>query len=607
MDALINGATCSTGNSLSTFVKQVDRQQAFEQDLVRTGNGDALSHEAHLRERGRRPEFDDAFVNEFLNGPPPPQAVQDAFFGSGAGPSELTQALESQIHPSGDWTSEFSNFEFRPDHALEHPDFEAAFERAQLNDGGREWGSEFLRNDTLGRVDVKEFGSELEDAFTREFALIAESLVKEAQPKGKEYINYEEFKNFDLETRTIKADGQEEEEISWSNQFAKEFNGSDEDLQRLDSLFKNFNLEGMDTVKDWEAEYEDYSTGRDDDGGVLEPDPVIAPCAPYTFEVVNPYLSHPSPLDEGLKLLREDGNLTSAALALEAAVQRAPDDSEAWALLGIAQAENEKEIPAIAALQHSVQANPGNLNALMALAVSYTNESREVEAYATLKRWLETQYPDVAAMNGNGNMNATLDTTELHAQVTSMYLSAARMGASHALHAPESVTSSPESIDPDVQTGLGILFYNSLDYSKAIDCFTSALSARPDSYQLWNRLGATLANSGRSEEAIDAYYKALEIRPGYVRARYNLGVSCVNVGCYKEAAEHLLAAVEMSRGVEATGQNASGSEATGGEVNVSRNLWETLRRTFILMDRRDLADQAVPGQDLSTFKKEFEF
>jgi len=51
------------------------------------------------------------------------------------------------------------------------------------------------------------------------------------------------------------------------------------------------------------------------------------------------------------------------------------------------------------------------------------------------------------------------------------------------------------------------------------------LSARPGDYVLWNRLGATLANSGKSEEAIEAYYKALEIKPSFVRGRYNLGVS----------------------------------------------------------------------------------
>lgn len=50
---------------------------------------------------------------------------------------------------------------------------------------------------------------------------------------------------------------------------------------------------------------------------------------------------------------------------------------------------------------------------------------------------------------------------------------------------------------------------------------------------LWNKLGATLANSSMSEKAVEAYRKALELLPGFTRSRYNLGVSCINLGAYK--------------------------------------------------------------------------
>ena len=57
----------------------------------------------------------------------------------------------------------------------------------------------------------------------------------------------------------------------------------------------------------------------------------------------------------------------------------------------------------------------------------------------------------------------------------------------------------------------------------------------------------------------------------------------------------------------------------GGGVNISVNLvlqplenypdfqWETLRRVFLCLDRRDLAEKASSGVDVNIFRKDFEF
>ena len=72
-------------------------------------------------------------------------------------------------------------------------------------------------------------------------------------------------------------------------------------------------------------------------------------------------------------------------------------------------------------------------------------------------------------------------------------------------------------------------------YSRDIDADTcervlrcrAALAIRPRDYSLWNKLGATLANSSASHEAIAAYQKALDLKPNYMRAWTNMGIAQV--------------------------------------------------------------------------------
>ncbi|KAJ4287980.1 Peroxisomal membrane signal receptor PTS1 [Kalmusia sp. IMI 367209] len=338
------------------------------------------------------------------------------------------------------------------------------------------------------------------------------------------------------------------------------------------------------------------------------------PMGDYLFEQNNLFKDITNPFEEGIKIMEEGGNLSLAALAFEAAVQKDPQHIAAWVKLGESQAQNEKETPAIRALEQALKLDPSNLEALMGLAVSYTNEGYESTAYRTLERWLATKYPTLIKepLSSDAEMGFT-DRHLLHEKVTNLFIQAAQLSPTG------------EQMDPDVQVGLGVLFYGVEEYEKAVDCFGAALASTESGttnsssqvHLLWNRLGATLANSGRSEEAIDAYSRALGLRPNFVRARYNLGVSCINIGCFTEAAQHLLGALAMHKVVEKEGKERA-REVVGDGVsesqldnmihqNQSTNLYDTLRRVFGQMGRRDLADLVGPGLDVEKFRGEFEF
>jgi peroxin-5 len=283
----------------------------------------------------------------------------------------------------------------------------------------------------------------------------------------------------------------------------------------------------------------------------------------YNYMASNPYLLRPAAIDGVIHT-----SLADSILALEAKTQLNPDDAKTWEQLGLKQQENEQDAAAITALEKAVSLDPTCMDAWMALAVSYTNEHCRMDAFNCLEQWIHNSDTYKQILDGEMLGKNHSDQEKRHAYITDLFLKAARFAPG-------------EEMDADVQVGLGVLFHMSEEYEKAIDCFKAALISRPQDYQLWNKVGATLANSRDSHGAIEMYFNALQINPSFVRARYNLAISCMHLGQYRESAEHLLNALALQRTAAFSAGEAARMEGDNSPIGIpndtSDGIWDSLR------------------------------
>uniref|UniRef100_A0A673KEY5 PEX5-related protein n=1 Tax=Sinocyclocheilus rhinocerous TaxID=307959 RepID=A0A673KEY5_9TELE len=301
----------------------------------------------------------------------------------------------------------------------------------------------------------------------------------------------------------------------------------------------------------------------------------------YYFHTDNPFKDWPNAFEEGLRKSRE-GDLPNAVLLLEAAVLHDPQDSEVseWAYKTTTQ-RFFRCFPVVCVCR-CLELHPNNLQALMALAVSLTNTGMRQEACEALLSWIRHNPKYKQLLKSRTHLQASPGSRRpSYPSVKELYLEAAQHNS--------------DTIDPDLQTGLGVLYNLSSEFNKAVEAFNAALSVRPEDYLLWNRLGATLANGDRSEEAVEAYTRALELQPGFIRSRYNLGISCINMGAHREAASNFLTALSLQR--------KSRSRQLSHQV-MSGSIWAALRIALSMLDQPELFQAANIG-DLDLLMRAF--
>jgi peroxin-5 len=283
----------------------------------------------------------------------------------------------------------------------------------------------------------------------------------------------------------------------------------------------------------------------------------------YKFHQDNPFLVSDNPYQEGVALYGA-GKLNEAVLAFEAALKADMTDSNCWRLLGTCYSENDDDVTAIGPLLKSIECDPTNLEALLELGVSFTNELEESEALKFLHSWL-LHHPDFKHVPGDQPVD--LQT------ITAMFVRASEF-------APK---------DCDVWAVLGVVYNLSREFDKAVVAFRNACELDPTNYSLFNKLGATQANSSDPDgpkNAILAYRKALELKPNYVRSWSNMGISYANQGLYQSAAKYYLKALSLN--------------------DQADHIWGYLRFTLSCLNRPDLVRKA-DLRNVDAFTEDFKF
>ncbi|KAF8894037.1 hypothetical protein BD779DRAFT_1609638 [Infundibulicybe gibba] len=317
----------------------------------------------------------------------------------------------------------------------------------------------------------------------------------------------------------------------------------------------------------------------------------IHPINNYQFQDNNPYFLGDSSKTRHHTLHNSRESFLESVLELEAAVQRDINNASAWFELGVKQQENEREHKALQALQRAVELDPAHLPTWLALAISHTNDNNRTGTYNAIQEWVDRNDKYQSAVQ---QFRAQLKSDTSNEGITERY--------SRLIQCLMVMARSDTSgeVDADIQIALAVLLNTNEDYDKAQDCFRTALAVRPDDWLLYNRVGATMANSGHAEDALQYYYRALELNPVYIRARFNLGISCINLRRYEEAAQHILDALML--------QDSDGVHDPAG-LNESRGvtstaLWDSLKTTCLHMQRMDLAT-LCDRHDLEGFRINF--
>ena len=200
--------------------------------------------------------------------------------------------------------------------------------------------------------------------------------------------------------------------------------------------------------------------------------------------------------------------LSKAILAWEAELTKDEANSSVWNLLGSMHQEGDQDEKAIYCFKKAIEHDSKNIEAMLNLAVSYVNDLMITEFLAILKKFLQTdsKYKDFPLNVFTPDKDPTIENLNTI------------------------ISEGISKLDKEVNLYIarGLLWFAEHNFEKAADWFKSAVIINPKSYSLWNKLGASYANSNNNDKALIWYDMAINIRPNLTRSWVNLGIAHYN-------------------------------------------------------------------------------
>lgn len=243
----------------------------------------------------------------------------------------------------------------------------------------------------------------------------------------------------------------------------------------------------------------------------------------------------PADLLEQARARHRSGDPVGAAALYRESLERAPDNAEAWHLLGVALAQTGQTLPAIEAFGRAIALKPdhaeahGNLGTVLQAADRFAESEKALRAAVSLA-------PRTPAFHYNlGNL--LLATRRPHAAAEA-YRAAIRLQPRYpeaysnlgtALRDLEELDAATTAFESAVaqKAEYAEARYNLANAYRDQGRLTAAeieirrvLAQRPTA-KTFNSLGVILGDQGRSAEAVDAFAAAMARDPGYIPAASN--------------------------------------------------------------------------------------